>query len=194
MAELTPDQEAFCQAYVETSNASEAYRRAFPRSQGWKPTAVWPEASRLLNSPKVSARIEELLSDARKRHDVTMDKLTAELMPIALANAGEFFEWGPDGVTVKPSDELTREQRGIVSEVSQTVTEKGGTIRVKLHDKLSAIEKLARLHGIEPPVKTEITGKGGGPIRTESDAFMAELVRLRERLKETAIEEEIEEE
>ncbi|SQE31532.1 Terminase small subunit [Mannheimia haemolytica] len=29
MTELTPKQEAFCLAYIETGNASEAYRQAY---------------------------------------------------------------------------------------------------------------------------------------------------------------------
>ena len=38
---LTPKQEAFCRAYVETGNASEAYRQAYPTSLTWTDAGVW---------------------------------------------------------------------------------------------------------------------------------------------------------
>lgn len=57
---LTPKQEAFAQAYVETGNASEAYREAYPKARSWKPETVHSKASHLLNNGKVLARINEL--------------------------------------------------------------------------------------------------------------------------------------
>ena len=76
---LTPKQEAFCLAYVETGNASEAYRRAYPRSETWTDGAVWTEASVTLHVPKVALRIVELMTEAAKRHETTIDSLTLQL-------------------------------------------------------------------------------------------------------------------
>jgi len=53
---LTQRQEAFCLAFVETGNASEAYRRAY-NAQNMSADAVNVEASRLVNNPKVSLRV-----------------------------------------------------------------------------------------------------------------------------------------
>ena len=75
---LTPKQERFCLAYVETGNASEAYRRAY-NTQKMKSATVNRQAKALIDTPKVAARIERLFDYIRARHDVTVDSLTQEL-------------------------------------------------------------------------------------------------------------------
>ena len=75
---LTIKQETFCQLYVETGNASEAYRGAY-NAQRMKNETVWRSASELMDNPKVSARIEQLKEEHRKRHQVTVDSLMFEL-------------------------------------------------------------------------------------------------------------------
>ena len=78
MAGLTIKQEAFCQAYIETGNASEAYRKAYAADR-MKPESVNRKAKELLDNGKISARVKELQGDIKQRHDVTVDSLLAEL-------------------------------------------------------------------------------------------------------------------
>ena len=75
---LTLKQETFCQGYVETGNASEAYRRAYD-ANGMKPEVVSVKASELLKNGKVTVRVEQLQAKHAKRHDVTVDTITAML-------------------------------------------------------------------------------------------------------------------
>jgi phage terminase small subunit len=75
---LTPKQGAFALAYIETGNASEAYRRAYSVN-GKSENTVHVEASRLLDNPKISLRVAELQAAHRQRHNVTVDTLTNEL-------------------------------------------------------------------------------------------------------------------
>lgn len=56
MNELKPKQERFAQLYVELGSAAEAYRRAYNSTA--KPESVHVEASRVLNDPKVTLRIQ----------------------------------------------------------------------------------------------------------------------------------------
>jgi len=77
-AALTGKQEAFARAYVETGNASEAYRRAY-NAENMKPEAVWVEAGRVLSDPKVSPRVAELQAAAAERAIVSVLSLTHEL-------------------------------------------------------------------------------------------------------------------
>lgn len=72
---LTPKQEAFAKAYVETGNASEAYRTAYS-ADGMKPATVNREAKALTENPKIATRLAELQKRAQKRHDITIDTLT----------------------------------------------------------------------------------------------------------------------
>jgi phage terminase small subunit len=78
MSNLTPKQEAFCLAYVETSNASEAYRRAYATKKAGAKT-IHEKASRLLAEGKLRARLEELRQEHAERHKVTVDSLVKEL-------------------------------------------------------------------------------------------------------------------
>lgn len=78
MAALTIKQEAFCQAYIETGNASEAYRTAYAADK-MKAEAIHVKASELLSNGKVSVRLKELQGEIKQRHNVTVDSLLAEL-------------------------------------------------------------------------------------------------------------------
>jgi len=75
---LTPKQESFCKAYIETGNASEAYRRSY-NAGNMKPETIHVKACELLKKGNVAVRMEQLQERAQKRHDVTVDSLTAEL-------------------------------------------------------------------------------------------------------------------
>ena len=76
---LSIKQNTFALAYVETGNASSAYRRAFTVRENTKPETIWSEASRTLANPKVTARVMELQELARMQLLVTIDSLTSEL-------------------------------------------------------------------------------------------------------------------
>ena len=78
MTGLTQKQEKFCQAYIETGNASEAYRTAYAADK-MKAEAIHVKASELLSSGKVSVRVKELQEEVKQRHNVTVDSLLAEL-------------------------------------------------------------------------------------------------------------------
>ncbi len=148
--ELPAQQEMFAQFYIQTGNASEAYRRPYPKSQKWKPEAVYAAASGMLAN-KVSVRVEALQAEAAERHGVTLDYITRQL----------------------ESDR----------EAARTARQWSAAIR--------ASEVIAKLHGLSVD-RRELTGKSGGPIQTESntDAFMAELAKIRKRIEETEIGEE----
>lgn len=78
MAGLTIKQEAFCQAYIETGNASEAYRTAYAADK-MKAEATHVNASKLLDNAKVALRVKELQGEIKQRHNVTVDSLLKEL-------------------------------------------------------------------------------------------------------------------
>lgn len=78
MTGLTQKQEAFCLAYMETGNASEAYRRAYD-AEKMKPETVNRKAKEVMDNGKVTARIAELRKGAEDRNAVTVDSLIAEL-------------------------------------------------------------------------------------------------------------------
>lgn len=78
MPDLTPKQEAFCLSYIETGNATEAYRRAYS-SENYGENALNVQASKMLKHPKVALRLTELRQVHAKRHEVTVDSITTML-------------------------------------------------------------------------------------------------------------------
>lgn len=89
MADLTPQQELFCQKYIECKcNASEAYRRAYNCEKSGDNT-IWVNASRLLNETKVTLRIQELQAEAAKRSQFTVDDAIREYNEARLIAAAE---------------------------------------------------------------------------------------------------------
>ena len=89
MVGLTPKQEAFALAYVETGNASEAYRRSY-NAEKMKPETVNRTAKEQLDNPKIAARLAELKAAHVERHEVTVDDLIRELEEArSIAMAGE---------------------------------------------------------------------------------------------------------
>ncbi len=78
MSALTPKQEGFCKSYIETGNASEAYRLNYSTGK-MKPDSVNRSAKALMDNLKIASRIKSLQQIHQKRHEVTVDSLTREL-------------------------------------------------------------------------------------------------------------------
>ena len=72
---MTPKQEAFARAYVETGNASEAYRQAYD-AENMKDNVIWNRASELLQHGGVAVRVKEIQEAAQKRTAITIESLT----------------------------------------------------------------------------------------------------------------------
>lgn len=68
---ITPQQETFCLELVMSGNASDAYRKAYPK-QKMNPNALAVAACRLAAMPKISIRIAELRENARERAGITL--------------------------------------------------------------------------------------------------------------------------
>jgi phage terminase small subunit len=135
----TPKQQLFLDHY--TTNATDAARKAgfkHPRQAG----------TRLLSNVHIAKRVAKAQALRSERTQVTVDKVVTELAKIAFCNADDYFAWGERGVTLKNSEDLTRDIKAAVAEASETTTKEGGTIRIKLHDKLGALEKLGKHLGM----------------------------------------------
>ncbi|CAI8992955.1 terminase small subunit [Pseudomonas sp. IT-P218] len=75
---FTDKMEAFCLVYMETNNASEAYRRSYNVTNMAEKTAA-RESWIVLQKPQVQARIAELREAVMDRHQITVDTLLLEL-------------------------------------------------------------------------------------------------------------------
>lgn len=80
MAGLTQKQEAFALAYIETGNASEAYRRAYDVKPGTKESTINRTAKELVDNPKIAARIAELRAPVVEKAGLTLEKHLDDLL------------------------------------------------------------------------------------------------------------------
>ncbi len=164
---LTPKQEAFATGIASGLSQAEAYRQVFSQSHKWKDKTVHEKASRLAADDKVKARIQELRGKAAEANEVTIERIVAEVVKIAFANQRDLMRWGPNGVKLLDSEELTDEQAAAVSEVAETFSSTGGSLKLKTHDKLGALRFLAELKGYLVK-KQEITGANGKDLVPEA--------------------------
>lgn len=70
---LTIKQENFCLAYIETNNASEAYRRSF-NAENMKPVTITKRASEFINRGDIAGRIQELRKPAIDAVQFTLEE------------------------------------------------------------------------------------------------------------------------
>ena len=159
---LTDQQEAFCQFYTTHWNATRAaveagYSEDTPHVRGYE----------LRKNPLVKARIAELTDHAMEERGITRERILTELARIAFVNMKELASWNESGVRFKPSDEITDEAASAILEVSETVTQHGGTLKIKQHDKVKALELLGKYRKIFAD-RVEHSGPDGKPIEHKS--------------------------
>jgi len=75
---LTLKQENFCLAYIETGNASEAYRQAY-QAGNMAPATINRKATELLDNGKITARLQELRQPAIDKAQVTLEQHLEDL-------------------------------------------------------------------------------------------------------------------
>lgn len=75
---LTEKKAAFARAYVETGNASKAYRMSYDAAK-MSATTIKKRASELLRDRDVAGTIADLKQDLQERHVITADSLAGEL-------------------------------------------------------------------------------------------------------------------
>lgn len=151
---LTPKQTAFVAEYLVDLNATQAAIRA-----GYSVKSAARIGVELLNKTQVREAIAANQAKRAQRVEITADRVVSELAKIAFADPRDLMEWGPDGVKLKDSADLTEEQAASVAEVSETTTKDGGSLKLKKHDKVKALELLGRHMGMfKDKVETEVSG------------------------------------
>jgi phage terminase small subunit len=180
---LTVKQEKFAHAYVETGNATEAYRRAYNCGK-MKPASISRKAFEVLENGKVTAYIDALRAKHAERHELTVDLVIGELRKIGFSDIRKIIKWGKSmpvldaetgeltfahGVAMKSSEDIDDETAAAISEISQS---KDGTLKVKLYDKKGALVDLGKHLGMFPAqVSGEINHKHTHTVEPVSDSL-----------------------
>ena len=138
MAEgLNPKQAQFVQEYLIDLNATQAAIRA-----GYKPSCAGKTGNELLKNPHVAAEIADAKDARAVRVGITADKIMRETARVAFSDpASVLNEIGQ----IKGLRDLTPAQRAAVKSVKVLAD---GTLEVQFWDKMNALEKLMKHHGM----------------------------------------------
>lgn len=160
--ELSVKQENFCHFYIETGNASEAYRMAFDADK-MKAESVNVEAFKLLNYPNITLRVEELREELKKGHDITKERILSELKAILGAKITDYLDFDGTNITFKDFKTLSEDKIKAI----ESIKEGKNGIELKLHGKSWTIDRICKMLGYDSPQKHEHTGENGEPIKVK---------------------------
>jgi phage terminase small subunit len=148
--------ERFAQEYIVDLVGAAAYQRAGYLARGESARSA---AMRLMSNEAVQERVAYLQRERGKRLGIAQDRVLVELARIGLSDVRRVASWGPEGLSVKPSDELDDDAAACIAEVSQLSTRYGPRVRLKFHDKTRALELLGKHLGMfrepAPPPESE---------------------------------------
>lgn len=149
----------FAQSYIlKGKPMSEALKDA-----GYSPTnttAAW----KALHDPAIRRYIVEILKEQQAQlsemYRADKENIINELIKIAFVDPRRIVRIKGGKLHVVDSDEITNVDAAAIAEISET--KKG--IRIKFHNKVEALDKLAKILGLYVE-KHEHTGKDGEPIK-----------------------------
>ncbi len=161
---MTPQQQLFVDEYLVDLNGSAAAIRA-----GYSPKTASRQAFELIRHREVGAALQRAMAARSRRTGVTADRVVRELARIAFVDIRDTVTWGPDGIRLVDSAALDPDTAAAIVEVSESITGRTRTKKVKLTDKMGALRLLAAHTGVG------MSGEGGTEdISADTDPPVAE--------------------
>jgi len=96
---------------------------------------------RVLSKPYIRAFLDHRVDEISEPLKIRAEKTMRELRAVGFSNMKNYLSFGKAGISWKESEDLTDEQLAAVSQVSETITQHGGTRSIKLHSKVEALIK-----------------------------------------------------
>lgn len=136
---LNERQKAFCLEYLIDPNATQAAIRA-----GYSKNTAHVQGFDLLKNPKIKERLQAVRKELQNKTNISNAKIINEYIRVAFARLTDFVSLKGNTITVKSFDELSDDQKAAICEITQ----KGEYFKVKLHDKLRALDSLSKIFGL----------------------------------------------
>lgn len=138
--ELTKKQKCFCKEYIIDFNGTRSAIRS-----GYSSKTAMEQASRLLRNVKVQQEIKRLSSEVGERNDIEIDEIVKGLKAIAFSDITDYIIIEKDKIELKDLTKLSKEKLWAVDYIHQT---KGGGFKIKMCNKITALELLAKYKGM----------------------------------------------
>lgn len=117
---------AIAAGYSETMANSKAYQ--------------WVSNSKV--KPHVYAAVRNKQNRISERLEVTAERSIRELARISYGSIRDVAKWGPDGMTLKDSSELTDDQAAMIESITYREGVQGKSVSFKTHSKTTALKML----------------------------------------------------
>jgi len=170
---LNPKQELFCQEYLVDLNATKAAERA-----KYSKKTARSIGQRLLTIVDIQKRIQELKKKREERTRVTQDRVVKELAILGFSDLQNYItiDENTGAIQAKGFEEMPpeesralqsiKEDRVIKEDADGEKTTVYDKVSFKMHDKIRALEILAKHLGMLVE-RHEVTGEDGGPVKIE---------------------------
>lgn len=159
---LKPWIERFCWEFVlRGDNATRAYKVVKPKV---KESTARVEASKLLTNPDVIQRIDQIRDELKRRYRVTAEDLMEYHGKVLKVDRTEYLEETGDP---KRLADIDPEALSILEFDCQKNKDGDVVVLFSVPQRHQSAVELARIMGMHKD-KMELTGKGGGPIKTEN--------------------------
>ena len=135
---LSAKKTAFVSEYLVDLSATHAAVRA-----GYSPRTARSKGHALKTEPAIAAAIAVAMAERSKRTGITADRVLREYARIAFADIRSVTRWGPDGLQLVASDDLSADDAAAIVEVSETTQGRQRTLKAKLASKDAALRMLA---------------------------------------------------
>lgn len=143
--ELNEKQKRFCQEYIQDYNGAQAAIRA-----GYSEGTAKEQASRLLTNVNVQEYLSSLQKEQQERTGINADMVIKELAKIAFSDISRVFTADnaiKPMVHIEPEDSAAIQAMDI-AEIKMEDMVIGETKKIKMYDKLRALDSLAKHFGI----------------------------------------------
>jgi phage terminase small subunit len=144
---LSKKQKLFVDEYLVDFNATQAAIRA-----GYSPKSARTTAAQSLRKPAVKEAITEAQAPRLAALDLSAEEVLRELGRVARANLLDYMRIDDKGMPEVDLSTLTRDQAAAIRDIEVEGFGEGKTagrrIRFKMHDKLAALDRLARHYGL----------------------------------------------
>ena len=152
MADTKKMRDDFCKEFILDFNAKQAAIRA-----GYAKPNARQQGCRLLTRVDVQDAINAELDKRDKRIVVKQDRVVYELAQLAFADLGNYIDVENGTLTIRDLEDI---DTSVLSEATHSVTDKSSVIKIKMHDRLKALELLGR-HLAMFTDKTDHSNKDG---------------------------------
>jgi phage terminase small subunit len=129
----------FAEEYPKDLNGTQAAIRA-----GYSEKGAGVVASNLLKDDRVRAKIEELNKSRLRKLNVTVKNVLKEIALMAFSNIADVCTWNSQGIRLKRSASLSREETAAIKSITETITPKTTSLKVLMHDKPASLVLLCR--------------------------------------------------